>query len=95
MSEVRLRENEMQVSCDVKKFFTNKPINATIRICDERITEDEPLSERTEMSVKTIIILLRFCLFSSTFMHGGQRYKRISLWRTSFGTRASPGVLSK
>ena len=48
-----------------------------IQNCKQCRSEDESLSECTEMSVETIIILLRFCLISSTFMYGGQHYRQI------------------
>ena len=88
MREVRLSEDEILVSYDVKSLFTSIPINETIQICEQRLREDGTLSERTEMSVDTIIILLRFCLLSSAFMYEGQHYRQIQ--GIAMGSPVSP-----
>ena len=88
MREVSLSEDEILVSYDVKSLFTSIPINETIQICEQRLREDVTLSERTEMSVDTIIILLRFCLLSSAFMYEGQHYRQIQ--GIAMGSPVSP-----
>ena len=49
MREVKLNEDEMLVSYDVKSLFTSIPIQESIRLCEQRLGEDGTLSERTNM----------------------------------------------
>ena len=71
MREVKIYEDEMLVSNDVKSLFTSIPIQESIRLCEQRLGGDETLSERTNMSVDTIITLLKFCLNSTAFIYWG------------------------
>ena len=76
MRGVELEDDEALVSYDVKSLFTNVPVNESIAICERRLHEDESLWEQTELSVETIIQLLRFCLTSS-FLYNGQHYQQL------------------
>ena len=75
MGEVKLNEDEMLVSYDVKSLFTSIPIQESIRLCEQRLSEDETLSERTNMSVDGVM-LLKICLNSTSFIYRGQHYRQ-------------------
>ena len=60
MEGVSLNEDETLVSFDVKSLFTSIPVEEAIKICEQRLKEDDTLSDRTTMDVDTIICLLRF-----------------------------------
>ena len=50
------------VSYDVTALFTNTPIPDTLHIIRERFDSDATLSDRTTLSVDSIMGLLTFCL---------------------------------
>ena len=77
MRNVKIEDDEVLVSYDVKSLFTNVPVNESIDVCERRLREDGSLQERTELSVETIIQLLRLCLTSTSFIYGGKHYQQI------------------
>ena len=68
-SEIVLDDDEILLSHDVKSLFTSIPVEEAISICEQRLKNDQTLSERTEMSADTITQLLRFCLMSTAFQY--------------------------
>ena len=74
--DVKLKNDEILVSFDVKSLFTSIPIEEAISVCESRLNEDTTLKTRTDLSVQTIIQLLRFCLTSITFQYDGKHYQQ-------------------
>ena len=74
--DVKLKKDEILVSFDVKSLFTSIPIEEAISVCESRLNEDTTLKTRTDLSVQTIIQLLRFCLTSITFQYDGKHYQQ-------------------
>ena len=67
--DVKLNNNEVFVSFDIKSLFTSIPIAEAISVCESELNKDTRLKTRTDLSVQTIIQLLRFCLSSVTYQY--------------------------
>ena len=67
--DVKLNDNELFVSFDVKNLFTGIPIAEAISVCESGLNKDNKLKRRTDLSVQTVIQLLRFCLTSITYQY--------------------------
>ena len=77
MADIKLTDDEILVSYDVRSLFTSTPINQSITICEKKLRQDKLLSERTTMSITTVTQLLRFCLTSTNFQFNGQLYRQL------------------
>ena len=77
MADIKLTNDEILVSYDVRSLFTSIPIDQSITSCEKKLRQDESLNERTTVSVATIIQLLRFCLTSTNFQFNGQHYRQL------------------
>ena len=90
MAEVKLADEEILVSFDVKSLFTSIPVEESIRICETKLREDAKLSERTPMEVETIVKLLRFCLTNTSFLFQGKHYQQLD--GVAMGSPVSPVI---
>ena len=88
LKDIKLVEDEILVSFDVKSLFTSIPVNETIEICRERLEKDETLEERTKMDVPTIIQLLRLCVNSTSFRYDNKHYRQLE--GVAMGSPLSP-----
>ena len=88
--DVVVDEDEVLVSFDVKSLFTSIPVEEAIEICKGRLLEDSSLEERTDLSVDTIVNLLRFCLTSMSFQFDGKHYQQTN--GVAMGSPVSPVV---
>ena len=62
-----LDEDSIMVSFDVKALYTSLPVGRTIEIVKRRLSEDDTLHERTQLTVEDLIPLLEICLKSTYF----------------------------
>ena len=90
IKEVKLKEDESMVSCDVTALFTSVPIPPVIKIIEEKLKEDKDLPRRTSMNTRHITQLLEFCLRSTSFVFQGQHYKQVE--GAAMGSQLSPIV---
>ena len=85
-----LEEGEILVSFDVVSLFTNIPTDMAIDSALRRLSVDDTLSDRTNLSVQSIISLLRLCLDATFFLFRGQYYQQI--FGTAMGSPVSVTV---
>ncbi len=60
----QIQQEEMMISFDVVSLFTKVPVPETLQIIKEKLTTDSSLSDRTNLSLPTIMYLLTMCLES-------------------------------
>ena len=65
------------VSFDVVSLFTSIPTALALQVTKNRLEADPTISERTNMSVDSIMILLEFVLDNNYFIVDGTFYKQI------------------
>lgn len=68
-------ENERLVSFDVKSLFTSVPVQTALDAIRETLDADVTFSETHNISVDTIVRLLRVCLDHTHFQFGDQHYE--------------------
>ena len=49
MEDVVLHDDEILVSYDVKSLFTSIPVNESVDLCEQRLLDDDSLSDRTSL----------------------------------------------
>ena len=72
---IKLRSDEIIMSCDVKTLFTSMPIQPALKIIKKLLEDDQTLHQRTLMTVNNIICLLEFCLCSTYFTFQDKYYE--------------------
>ena len=80
--------DEILASIDVVSFFTRVPVELAVTVADSRLTVDDTLSSRTNLSVDNIICPLKFCLSNMSFC--GQFF--LQLHGTAMGSPVSVSV---
>lgn len=65
------------ISFDVVSLFTSIPTTLVLRVTRNRLEADPTISERTNMSVDSIMNLLEFVLDNNYFIVDGTFYKQI------------------
>ena len=74
---IQLGPVEIIISYDVKALFTSVPIQPALNIIEKLLEEDPGLQQRISMTVKNIICLLEFCLWSTYFTFQNQYYEQV------------------
>ena len=64
LKDIRLQHGEFIISYDVTVLFTSLPIQPVVNIIQHKLANDKDLQQRTTMSIKHIISLLKFYLRS-------------------------------
>ncbi|XP_078600301.1 uncharacterized protein LOC144875260 [Branchiostoma floridae x Branchiostoma japonicum] len=90
ISDLTVGEDEEMVSYDVTALFTSTPIQEAIDVIEQRLTNDETLSSRTNLKVPQVVELLRFCLTTTYFVFNGTYYKQVE--GAAMGSPVSPIV---
>ena len=90
LSSVILDDSEELVSFDVSALFTSVPVQESIRIIKERLTNDTSLQTRTSMSVDQITQLLEYSLTTTYFQYDGEYYQQTE--GAAMGSPVSPIV---
>ena len=90
LKDVRLRKEESIISYGVTSLFTSVPIPPVLKIIEDKLTNDQDLRQRTNISIKHIIKLLDFCLRSTYFVFQGQYYEQVE--GAAMGSPLSPIV---
>ncbi len=81
--------NDLLVSFDVASLFTKVPVNQTIDIAFQKLSNDPNLDERAMgATVGAIKQLLRFCMDQNLFLFDGKVYQQIG--GAPMGSRLSP-----
>lgn len=82
-----LEEGKILVLFDVVSLFTNIPTYMAVDSAQRRLNVDDTLSDRTNLSVQSIISLLHLCLDLTFFLFRGQYYQQ--LFGTAMGSPVS------
>ncbi len=92
LKDVVLEPDEEMVSFEVTALFTKVPIEESITIIWECLSNDNTLEDRTSHSVDNITELLRCCLTTTYFVLRGVFYTQIE--RADMGSPVSPIVFN-
>ena len=77
IQQVKLEEGEVISSYDVKALFTSVPVDPSINIVKQRLTQDFTLPQRTQMSIPQIVTLLEFCLKNTYFLFHSKNFEQV------------------
>ena len=88
--ELKLEENEVLVSFDVKSLFTNVPVDEALEVIQAKLLDDETLVERTGIPSDHVTHLLELCLRSTYFVFHGTYYQQQE--GAAMGSPVSPVV---
>ena len=88
MTEILIEEDENFLSHDVISLFTNVPIQKALEIIRQRLTDDDTLKSRTNLTVDDIVELTEFILTTTYFTSRGQLY--CQKFGTAMGSPVSP-----
>ena len=77
IKQVRLELGEVSASFDVKALLTSVPVDPSIQIVQQKVTQDPTLPQRTNMSIQQIVKLLEFCLKNTYFLFQGNYYEQV------------------
>ena len=77
IQQVKLDQDEVISSYDVKALFTSVSVDPSINIVKQRLTQDPTLPKRTQMSIPQIVTLLEFCLKNTYFLFQGKYYEQV------------------
>ena len=86
VSSVELTSSEILLSFDVVALFTKIPVDLAIDVVRRRL-EDDTVSERTNLTIDSIITLLEFCLKATYLRYQGCYYQQI--FGTAMGSPVS------
>ena len=77
IQKARLEPGEVNTPYDVKALFTSVPVDPSINIVQQKLTQDPKLHQRNSMSIQNIITLLEFCLKNTYFLFQGKYYAQV------------------
>ena len=87
---IQLGPDEVMLSYDVRALFISVPIQPALEVIEKLLKEDTGLQNRTSMSTKHIMDLLKFCLRSTYFTYRGKFYEQVE--GDAMGSPISPIV---
>ena len=76
VKDIKLSEDEIMISFDVKSLFTNVPITEAVEVIHGMLKSDDTLEERTVLSPDRIAELLDLCLRSTYFSYNDAFYEQ-------------------
>ncbi|XP_072017463.1 uncharacterized protein [Amphiura filiformis] len=88
LSNIIVSEDECLLSYDVTALFTSVPVDESLRIIHDRLTNDTSLPDRTQLSPQQISDLLGVCLKTTYFIHNGSFYSQCE--GAAMGSPVSP-----
>ena len=77
IQQVRLEPGEVITLYDVKALFTSVPVDPSMQLNQQKLLQDPTLSQKTNMSIQQIVMLLKFCLKNTYFLFQGKYYKQV------------------
>ena len=78
-----LSEDEIMISFDVVSLFTAIPVDRACEHIRNKLSKDDTLGQRSNLSIDDIIKLLRFTLSNSYFNYNNETYTNrftVVLW---------------
>ena len=90
IKDLNLGPAEAMVSFDIKSLFTNVPVDETLSVIHQLLSEDDLLNVRTTLSDDQVTHLLELCLKNNYFVYQVQYYKQKD--GAAMGSPVSPVV---
>ena len=90
LEEVKIKEDEILVSFDVKSLFTSVPVPDAISAIKELVEKDEDFESRTGITTKTLIEMIHTCLSSTSFQFRSEHFELTD--GLAMGSPLSPAV---
>ena len=90
MKDCTLDDDDILVSFDVTALFTSTPVQKSLEIIFETLTQDDTLPSRTNLTAAQVRDLLAVCLHTTYFVHDGVIYSQIE--GAAMGSPVSPIV---
>ena len=69
MKDCVLREDDILLSCDVTALFSRVPVDKSIDVIYDKLTNDPTLHNRTQMSPEQVRDLLAVCLKTTYWLY--------------------------
>ncbi|XP_072020493.1 uncharacterized protein [Amphiura filiformis] len=88
LSNIIVADDECLLSYDVTALFTSVPVDESLRIIHDLLTNDTSLPERTSLTPQQISDLLGVCLKTTYFIHNGAFYSQCE--GAAMGSPVSP-----
>ena len=88
LKDVKLQQDEIIISYDIKALFTSVPIQPVLNIIKNKLENDQDVKQRTSMSVCHITSLLEYCLRSTYLVFQGKYYEQLE--GAAMGSPLSP-----
>ena len=73
----KLEPGEVMTLFDVKALFTSLPVVPSMQIVKQRLSQDNTLHQRTNMSIPQIVNFLEFCLKNTYFLFQGKYFEQV------------------
>ena len=77
---------------DAKVLFTSVPVDPSIQIVQQKLSQNPTLPQRANMSIQQIIKLLEFCLKNTYFLLQGKYYEQVL--GAAMGSPISPLIVN-
>ena len=89
-SKCQLDEGDILVSFDVTALFTQVPVDKSLEIIHHKLSQDNTLANRTNLTAQQITDLLEICLRTTYFVYDEVIYSRVE--GAAMGSPVSPIV---
>ena len=76
VKDLKLEDDDVMISFDVKSLFTNVPITESLHVISKMLEADDTLDERTILTSDRIVEMLEKCLRSTYFSYKGVFYEQ-------------------
>ena len=75
LKEIKIEDDEVMISFDIKSLFTNVPIGPSIAEIHKLLQNDTDLHKRTPLKIDSIMSLVHICLTITSFQFRGKHYE--------------------
>ena len=90
IQDIHMTPQDQLVSFDIKNLFTEVPVEAALKVVEEKLTKDQTLRERANIPVPQLVELTNLCLRSTYFQLGEEFYEQLD--GAAMGSPLSPVI---
>ena len=90
IQDIQMTPEDRLVSFGVKSLFTEVPVEAALKVIEEKLTNDQSLAERTSIPTDNLVELTSLCLRTTYFQLGEEFYKQLD--GAAMGSPLSPVI---
>ena len=90
LEDVRIAEDEIMVSFDVKSLFTSVPTKSAFETISQTLNRDPDFKKRNNVVPETVLDMLKVCLSTTSFQFQGKHYELSD--GLPMGSPASPAI---